>query len=567
MGLESRDRATNGLFVVFEGGEGTGKAQPLSEPILTPKGWQTMGDIRPGDFVIGSNGRPARVLSVHPQGIRPIYKVTFLDGSSVRCDAEHLWHVQTRKQRQKSGGHYLKTTKEMVSDFRSGNFRHPYTYSVPALSAPVAGSVEVETAYAIGYLLGNGSFTGSQLQVTTHSHDSDEIVSALSSSIAWPSKIRNPKNTLTTHHNYPWVSLPLEIQKMRGLKGSDKTLPDGWLQWNASSRLLLLRGLMDADGGIAGKHITFSTKSEGLKQGVIDLVRSLGGVAPDQPKGYFRGRVESDRPEYNISLRTPMNCFSLSRKATLWENLKKSFSFGQSITDIKLEGDEEAQCILIDSEDHLYVTSGYKLTHNTTHIQGQANLFLSTYQGGILKTRHPGGTPFGQLVRNLLLHDSKGMDIDPIAEAYLFTADYRQHLQEVLKPAFRTSQLILCDRYIYSGVAYQGYGSGGDVDALLKLYRLATEDVKPDLLIWLDADPKEALQRARRSSSQEAPGRVDRLEDKDLGFHQRVRGGFEKLFCSANCDFPVLRVNTLAPRAEAAELIHEGIRSLINKEA
>ena len=78
---------------------GVGKAQPLSSKILTPNGWTTMGKIVVGDQVIGSDGKPQKVLGVFPQGMRPIYKVEFNDQTSVLCDKEHLWSVNSSKQR------------------------------------------------------------------------------------------------------------------------------------------------------------------------------------------------------------------------------------------------------------------------------------------------------------------------------------------------------------------------------------------------------------------------------------------------------------------------------------
>ena len=77
---------------------GLGKATGNSEPVLTPTGWTSMGQISVGDFVIGSDGTPTRVTGVYPQGLREIYRITFSDGSSACCDVEHLWNVRTAVQ-------------------------------------------------------------------------------------------------------------------------------------------------------------------------------------------------------------------------------------------------------------------------------------------------------------------------------------------------------------------------------------------------------------------------------------------------------------------------------------
>lgn len=83
----------DGGLVTIAGNNGAGKAQPLSEPVLTPTGWRTMGDIQPGDQVVGGDGKPVTVLSVHPQTEREVWKVTFSDGSWTRCSPDHLWTV------------------------------------------------------------------------------------------------------------------------------------------------------------------------------------------------------------------------------------------------------------------------------------------------------------------------------------------------------------------------------------------------------------------------------------------------------------------------------------------
>ena len=72
---------------------GAGKGSPLDEPVLTPRGWVTMGDLYVGDQVVGSDGKPTEVTGVFDRGTLPVYRVTFRDGSSVRVDGDHLWSI------------------------------------------------------------------------------------------------------------------------------------------------------------------------------------------------------------------------------------------------------------------------------------------------------------------------------------------------------------------------------------------------------------------------------------------------------------------------------------------
>ena len=85
----------NTKLMILKGPAGTSKAQPIDADILTPSGWVKMGDIAPGDYVYGRNGKPTRVVSIHPQGIKEIFNVTFSDGTSTECTEDHLWLTKT----------------------------------------------------------------------------------------------------------------------------------------------------------------------------------------------------------------------------------------------------------------------------------------------------------------------------------------------------------------------------------------------------------------------------------------------------------------------------------------
>ena len=102
------------------GHEGAGKAQPLSEKILGENGWTTMGKLSVGDNIYGSDGHLQKVVEIYPQGVRPIYTITFADKTSVRCDLEHLWSVEDCNDRSKNRGFKTLTTKELKDSIDSG---------------------------------------------------------------------------------------------------------------------------------------------------------------------------------------------------------------------------------------------------------------------------------------------------------------------------------------------------------------------------------------------------------------------------------------------------------------
>jgi dTMP kinase len=136
-------------------------------------------------------------------------------------------------------------------------------------------------------------------------------------------------------------------------------------------------------------------------------------------------------------------------------------------------------------------------------------------------TREPGGTRLGEQVRELLLSRSSE-DMDDRAEALLYAAARAQHVREVIVPALERGSVVLCDRYVDSSVAYQGAGRGLGEDAVAQLNRWATGSLQPDLIVLLDIDPGQGLERAV------GDGTPDRLEAAGLEFHSEVRAAFHR---------------------------------------
>ena len=141
-----------------------------------------------------------------------------------------------------------------------------------------------------------------------------------------------------------------------------------------------------------------------------------------------------------------------------------------------------------------------------------------------LTTREPGGTPEGRELRRLLL-GTEGAEWRPMAETLLMVADRVQHIERVIAPALAAGTTVLTDRFVGSTLAYQGAGRGIPEAFIRTLHREACGDLRPDLTIVLDLDPRAGLARSRRrlaaSGSDEA-----RFEALDLAFHDRVRQAF-----------------------------------------
>ena len=131
-------------------------------------------------------------------------------------------------------------------------------------------------------------------------------------------------------------------------------------------------------------------------------------------------------------------------------------------------------------------------------------------------THEPGGTPLGEAVRRWV---KRGPGLTPLAELLLFTAARAQHVEEVIAPALGSGQVVICDRFVASTVAYQGYGRGLDIGLIEQLSQAATRGLTPDLTLLLDI-------RAEGGLGRKPVQRGDTFESEAQEFHERVRKGY-----------------------------------------
>jgi len=187
----------------------------------------------------------------------------------------------------------------------------------------------------------------------------------------------------------------------------------------------------------------------------------------------------------------------------------------------------------------------------------QANLletWLSEAGRTVLRTREPGGSEVGQLIRDIVLHH-RG-DIAPRAEALLYAADRAHHVATVVRPALERGDVVIQDRYLDSSVAYQGAGRVLDAEEIRNLSLWATEGALPDLTVLLDLDPQ--LARTRLDAADKP---FDRLEAEKLEFHVRVREAFLALADAESARFLVL--DAAASPSEIADAVRARVASLV----
>lgn len=388
------DTAYNTL--VLTGGIGLGKEQPISEPVLTENGFIPMGDIKIGTKVYSRDGKLCSVTGVFPQGIKDVYRVNFSDGSSTKCGLNHLWQITDHRVVK---CHKTQPAETKVVDLKyllSHNLRHG---NQRRYSIPMCNPLEFEhkhtfiSPYMMGCLLGDGCFR-SQLRITSQDsqilnafeEELSENEYTLTKQIHLGSKALDCKIVKKVKDASP--NIYKEYLKSLGLwdKLSDaKFIPKEYLYNDVKSRIELLQGLLDTDGEATKSirrcdntytyNIGYSTVSAQLKEDVVWLVQSLGGTASVRYKNNrkyhykYNGADEyrDSKSFYSISIRLPLNIqpFRLDRKANLYNSCshKNPVRYIDSIE--KLDYQEESQCIMVDNEEHLYITNNFIVTHNT----------------------------------------------------------------------------------------------------------------------------------------------------------------------------------------------------------
>lgn len=326
-GIESLDKILEGglgkgeLGVII-GPSSFGKSQPLDARILTPDGYKLMGSINVGDNVIGRDGLPYKVSNIFPQGLRPIYKVSFSNGTSCECDEEHLWSVLI------NGDKEYKTIK--LSDIKELDIKRNKVL-IPNAKAVKFNERKLDVhPYIIGYIVDGN---------------------------------RKDKNKL----------------KIVGGLLNIKTIPNDYLFNIVENRSYLLQGLIDSKG-IVNKNgtITFSSKNFDLIEQVQFLVMSLGGYA-SLNKNITYSKVGKHFKKCNVY---SLNIIMSDENLPLL-NLKNKNKINYKekeirITNIEYVGEKDAQCIMVDSKEHLYITEDFIVTHNTSMTTAIAG-FVSTY--------------------------------------------------------------------------------------------------------------------------------------------------------------------------------------------
>ena len=389
---------------LFCGGAGTGKAQPLDSMVLTPTGYVRMGDVYIGQEVIDGLGERTVITDIFPQGVKPIYKVTFSDRTSVLCSSEHLWKVGEYNAHKKCVEWKVKSVEEIIESgirkkHSSTETRLKYRIPTPIINCWEDNNLIIDP-YVLGVLIGDGCITTGARFANAEQDIVDKVNCKLNKSGFELHKLNQSDITkcnvydivpidYTYTNQYNKTGFVNLLKKLDVCKKSvDKHIPIEYLYSSEKTRVELLQGLFDTDGWVDNRKsrgvLVYNTSSEQLSNDFAFLVRSLGGTDTVVRKsaGYKKDGVYkkcNDTFEHTIKFSTDILPFSSIKHTRKY--IKPQNRAQRKIVNIEYIGEQECQCIKVRSNDHTYITDNLTVTHNTT----SARIIANMMNGGVGK--------------------------------------------------------------------------------------------------------------------------------------------------------------------------------------
>lgn len=370
---------------LFTGSAGVGKAQPLNADIMTINGYKKMKDIQLNDILIDGLGNSCKVIGIYPQNIKSIYKITFSDRTSTLCSDEHIWKV----------GHYVNskigvkwenlTVKELLNNNlkrRNNTKGWKYRIPTPIINCWSDSNLKIDP-YLLGCLLGDGCLTGHTINISNPEEDIINKLNKLAEDINYKLNLVNQfkKNRCPMYNFIKQENCNFGLRdyiKSLNLNKSclEKHIPREYLYTTVENRIKLLQGLFDTDGWVSNRNdnrsvLIFNTSSPQLSEDFAFLVRSLGGtdtVIRKEAKYCLKGLKEykkcNDTYQHIIKFSNDILPFSSEKHKAKYKSPQNKAI--RRIVNIEYVGEQECQCIKVDSIDETYMTNDLIVTHNTT---------------------------------------------------------------------------------------------------------------------------------------------------------------------------------------------------------
>jgi DNA polymerase-3 subunit gamma/tau len=455
--------------ILLSGDSGCGKAQPLDSQVLTTSGYKRMGDIQIGDEVFTHNGNRGLVSGIYPQGVRPVYRITLSDRTYIDVSDEHLNCVYLYNTRKKVREDYVLTTLDLIEKFKTSEY--DLRVEIP--------SVEFEH-----------------------------------------------KDVSMSPYKFGWQC-----------DNVYEYIPDEYLYNSRDVRLELLRGLLEEEDKFVtckDDGVEISITSDSLSRDFEFLVRSLGimDTVIVKKAGYISvdGKRHSLGNLYKHFLKVPDNIDFQRLEVHLGERIISQRGFYRSIVSIDRIEDKECQCIMVDHEDHTYISDFFIPTHNTTFARLLAKEYLCEDRDEVTGACdmcascqelddyiQTGDTSMLSSVREVDIADQSGKrDIDVV-------------LEEMLIPTFGWKVYIFDEVHMATNQAQN------------RMLKIAEEPPENVLMIFCTTDPDKLLETLRNRC--QLTLRVKKPTVAELG-------GLLKRVCSTEgVDCDIKGVNFIANRA------------------
>lgn len=416
-GLNDQSRPQSSFLLCGPTGVGKQIANSTPVPAVSPENGSLIyirhGDLKVGDTIFDAHGRPTHVLGTFPQKSIPMYRVTFSDGRVIEAGDNHLWAVYSAKLRRavsKEGKHrgpYVMTTQEIVDagvvSTYDGDTRRHLKWFIPMNGAVDTAPLDVPVdPYVVGAFVGNGCLTAEAL---TFSGDDEFVVDEISRLICAEG------HRMCEGANYSWCfhltddtagafgsrwscqgqatkclqteTVFGDMPELFGVKSAERRIPARYMAGSTEQRWALVQGLFDTDGSVSADdrvRVSYSTFSEDLAKDVVQLLFSLG--ISSRYTSHYRERECEDGTvrtmlEHTVRVRCAAEdkprLFRLPRKreraeravevAASRKRVKRFDMVG--IESIEPIGVDDAQCIYVDNDEHLYQVGQFVVTHNT----------------------------------------------------------------------------------------------------------------------------------------------------------------------------------------------------------
>lgn len=376
-GMKMLDEYTRGIhpgeLAIIAAGPKVGKALAVGTRVMTPRGWVKVEDIKPGDEVMGSAG-PTRVLATAGWSQRPLMRVVLDDGGEVTVDEAHDWtifpHSHGRRVQLVDTG---TLGEKILTNRRFAYLPMPEPIDAPDQDLPL-------DPYLLGLLIGDGGMTIATTSFTSADAELHQAVVDLLPEGVSTSPRKHEVQTVGLvgagkGHTNPLTQVLRDLGLM-GCRSETKFIPEVYMRGSADQRFALLQGLMDTDGGVDGKGLTFCTTSPVLARQVQELVWSLGGTARVKEKP-----IEKGLDAFVVRMRLSRLPFRLQRKIEAYaqRGAVRTRPPSRRVVEVVPAGVGDTICLQVDAPDSLFMVEDYILTHNSFLM---AHVGLKEWQAG-----------------------------------------------------------------------------------------------------------------------------------------------------------------------------------------